>query len=363
MKFDIAHIPVILSVFLITVIMLLFSGCYTLQQGVSMLSYLNQAVPLEDLVQGGNNEDRLFAQRVENIRRYAMEDLGLSGSRNYTRYVELDRDYLAAVVSASASDSFTPHTWWFPIVGRVPYKGFFNIEDAMRERDRLESRGLDVWIRRVDAFSTLGWFRDPLYSFMKNYPERRLAELIIHELFHATLFLTNHVQFNEELATFIGIEGSRLYMEKTYGASWQTDSSTEAENAEADFVSFLTFIHSLIADLDAVYKSLISIDEKLRLKDEVISSAQWRFAATYDDIFLTENYRNFSTMPINNAYLGLFNLYYEEDRYFYDLYNRASQQMGLDLGSFIEIAKSLNDVHALRRGRGDPRAELEMLIF
>ena len=134
-----------------------------------MLGYLGRAIPLEELAtrEGATEEDRLFVQRVENIRRFATEELGLRESKNYTRYVALDRNFLAAVVSACAADSFTRHEWWFPVVGRVPYKGFFNVEDARRERARLERKGLDLWIRGVDAFSTLGWFRDPLYSFMR----------------------------------------------------------------------------------------------------------------------------------------------------------------------------------------------------
>ena len=114
-----------------------------------MLGYLGRAVPLESIAAGEEapKEDRLFVQRVENIRRFAIEDLGLKESKNYTRYVELDRDYLAAIVSASAKDSFTRHEWWFPVVGRVPYKGFFNVEDARKERKKLEKNDLDVWIR------------------------------------------------------------------------------------------------------------------------------------------------------------------------------------------------------------------------
>ena len=198
-----------------------FSGCYTIKQGTTFLSYLSRAVPLEELAAMDAPadvaaENLRFVSQVEDIRRFAIEELGLKDSKNYTRYVELDRDYLAAIVSASQKDSFTRHEWWFPIVGRMPYKGFFNVEDARRERTRLERGDLDVWIRRVDAFSTLGWFRDPLYSYMKDYPLQELADLIIHELLHATVYLKNQSQFNEELAVFVGVEGARLYLKKPH---------------------------------------------------------------------------------------------------------------------------------------------------
>ena len=302
-----------------------------------MLGYLNRAIPLEELAQREeySGEDQLFVQRVKDIRRFAAEELGLKESKNYTRYVELDRDYLAAVVSACAKDSFTRHEWWFPVVGKLPYKGFFNVEDARKERTKLEKKDLDVWIRGVDAFSTLGWFKDPLYSYMKNYTDRDLAELIIHELLHSTVFLKNHSQFNEQLAEFVGSEGARLY------------TGTPDED-KTDSTAYIAFIRTLIAELDEIYKSEISREEKLKLKDEIIETAKTRFDEEYDTLFNTDNYRGFSKMSINNAYLELYRLYYEEDHYFRNLYEKS----GRDLPKLIAAAKTI-------KAKGNPKEELE----
>ena len=337
-----------------------------------MLNYMSRAIPLEDLTkkEGVSEEDIHFVKRVEDIRRFAMDELGLRESKNYTRYVELDRDYLAAVVSACAADSFTRHEWWFPVIGRVPYKGFFNIEDARKERAKLEKKGLDVWIRSVDAFSTLGWFKDPLYSYMKNYAERDLAELIIHELLHATVFIKNHVQFNEELAQFVGMEGARLYMEKVRGRPVEDSETVGAnapENAEAgdsadvreDRAVYHAFIHGLIAELDEAYKSDISGKEKLARKAEIINGARARFEENYDGLFKTDNYRNFSSLPVNNAYLELFRLYNEEDSFFKDLYEKS----GNDLPKFIAAAKTLNSRRVLKQGDGNPKEALEQVLY
>ena len=318
-----------------------------------MLGYLGRAVPLEDLAKGddASEEDRLFVRRAEDIRRFAMEDLGLKESKNYTRYVKLDRDYLAAVVSASAKDSFDRFEWWFPVVGRVPYKGFFNVEDARKERAKLEKKDLDVWVRGVDAFSTLGWFRDPLYSYMKNYSDQYLAELIIHELFHSTVYLKNQGQFNEGLAEFIGKEGGRLYMEKISSA--QID---PAENAQADRAAFLAFIRGLIAELDVVYESSMTREEKLLRKEEIINSAKAAFDENYDEYFTTDNYRFFSELPVNNAYLELFRLYHEEDHYFEELYEKS----GSYLSGFIDAAKTLNTLKKQRKA--NPKEEFERAL-
>jgi len=337
------------SVFAAAIILLtsgaLFSGCYAVRQGTIMLGYLNRAVPLESLPESQAKDGAADASEVENtrrfvdmvhdIRRFASEELGLKISKNYTRYVQLDRDYLAAVVSASAADSFVRYEWKFPVVGRMPYKGFFNMKNARKEGAKLEKKGLDVWIRRVDAFSTLGWFRDPLYSYMKNYSPWRMADLIIHESMHATVFIKGQAQFNEELAEFTGGEGARLYMETRFGVDHEEYLAMIA--ADEDNKNYVAFIRELIDELQTLYESGKKREEKIHEKELIIKAAKERFDSEYESRFSSENYRGFSTLPINNAYLELYRLYYAEDAYIADLYKRS----GKDLPAFIAAAKSM----------------------
>jgi predicted aminopeptidase len=315
----------------------LFSGCYTLKQGFTMLGYLNRAVPLE------KSNDEEFIQRVKDIRAFAMEELGLAMSKNYTSYVDLDRNYLAAVVSASAKDSFRRHEWNYPIVGKMPYKGFFDIEDAKKERKKLEKKDLDVWVRTVTAFSTLGWFKDPLYSYMRDYSDERLADLIIHELTHATVFIKGKVQFNEELAEFIGSEGARLYMEKRFGEAHASGND--------EYKNYVAFLRELTAELDILYKSDKSREEKLTEKEAIIGAAKKRFDEEYDNLFSSDNFRGFSSLPVNNAYLELYRLYHAEDNFYEDLYNRS----GRNLVNFINAAKTV-------KKKGNPREQLERAL-
>jgi predicted aminopeptidase len=345
-----SFIPLVAASLLVLFFSALFSGCYTLKQGAVMLGYLGRAAPLKNLRDSGSAEDREFALRVADIRSFAVGELGLKESKNYTRYVTLDRDYLAAVVSACAKDSFTAHEWWFPVVGTVPYKGFFSVEDARKERTKLERKNLDVWIRGVDAFSTLGWFQDPLYSYMRDYPVEKLANLIIHEQLHATVFLKDRVQFNEELAEFVGTQGARLYMESRFSEA--EEMKLRQAGTEADNAAFIEFIRGLITELDGLYKSGIDREEKLRRKEDIIAAAQARFTENYDSLFKSDDYRGFSKLPINNAYLELYRLYYgEKENYFKTLYERSN----LDLRGFIAAAKTL-------KGKGDPREELERAL-
>jgi len=318
----------------------ILTGCYTVKQGVTMIGYLNRAIPLDQT----DNDD--FIRLVTDIRRFATEELGLEKGNNYTTYVELDRDYLAAVVSASARDSFHRHEWRFPVVGSMPYKGFFKIEDARIERDKLEKKDLDVWIRRVDGFSTLGWFKDPLYSYMRNYSPGRLADLIIHELVHATVFIKGQVQFNEELAEFIGSEGARLYIETRYGKD--SDEYREMHASNAENRNYITFIQELIGELEELYSSRLGREEILAEKERIINASKERFDAEYETRFSNDNYKGFLDLPVNNAYLELFRLYYTKDNYFSDLYERS----GRNLPDFIAAAKTIT-------GRGNPRTQLE----
>jgi len=339
------HLPPVLTAVALLAACGLFSGCYTLTQGVTMLGYLNRAIPLEQI------DDKDFANLASEIREFAMNELGLAQSRNYTKYVYIDRDYLAAVVSASAKDSFKRYEWNYPVVGRLPYKGFFNADDARKERSKLEKKGLDVWVRPVDAFSTLGWFRDPLYSYMSNYPPSQLADLIIHELVHATVFIKGQAQFNEELAEFIGNEGGRLFMETRRGID--SEEYEKMLSSAQDSKKYVEFIQGLISELDALYSSEVDKEEKLIEKDRIINAAKERFNDEYDNLFSSGNYRGFSNLPVNNAYLELFRLYHDEDNFYKDLYERS----GSDLAAFIAAAKTIT-----KKG-GPPRAQLERALL
>ncbi|MDR2079593.1 MAG: aminopeptidase [Treponema sp.] len=346
-----SFLPALLASLVLLGGMILFSGCYTLKQGFTMLGYLNSARPLETLMDESSSvEERRFAGRIGDIRRFAVEELGLKETKNYTRYVAIDRSYLAAVVSASARDSFIRHEWWFPVVGAVPYKGFFKLEDARREGKKLEKRDLDVWIRGVDAFSTLGWFRDPLYSYMRDYPIHRLADLIIHELLHATVYLPGRSQFNEELAEFVGTEGARLYVERTFGAG--SEEYRRMVDEKADNAAFVAFIKGLIGELEDLYQSGVSREEKLRRKEVIIREAQRRFEAEYETRFRGDAYRGFSKLSINNAYLELYRLYYGGDDFYRDLYERS----GRSLPAFIAAAKTIG-------GKDDPRSQMERALL
>ena len=316
------------------------SGCYLLKQGGYIIRYNRQAVSIDRVLKKRNLslDDREFLLLVKDIKQYAVDEIGLKQDDNYTKFVDMPKDYLADVVSACRSDAFETYTWQYPLFGSFPYKGFFERVDAMTEVRRLKEKGYDVLVRRVDAFSTLGFFNDPIFSFMTDYSIFNIASLIIHEQTHVTVYLKNQIQFNEEMATFVGNEGALQFIRDRYGET--SDEYRETTATLEDISTFKEVIREIYEELEGVYKSDRSKEEKLRAKVEVFERAQRRFEERYDERFNTEKFLSFKDVKLNNAYIMLYILYTQNLEIFYDLYKHNDN----DLRSTVSSLKSLTGI-------------------
>lgn len=315
----------------------LLQGCYLLGQSGPFLSDRFRAVANRTLLEDDTTDDqtREFLLEVERIGQFAASELSLAESKNYSKYVELDREHLAYIVYGADPLSFDMKRWRFPIVGEVPYKGFYSLEAARREASRLASKGLDTFISVVDGFSSLGFFTDPLYSFMKEYPPHRLAELIIHEQTHATVWIKGQTDFNEQLASFIGERGAREYIEKTFGK----DSSqyTDIFALKRDRELYLQLVRDLKDELLGIYSDeALTNDEKLKDKEHRIEEFKQQITSELEGRFETDTYAAVPQMSINNAYLGLFGVYYASGP---SLVDRLYEDSGRDLKRMIERLK------------------------
>ena len=319
----------------------LYSGSYYIKQGFYLLLYTAGAVPNSSIISDpmADYELREFLRLAEQINEFGRTELGLNGGRNYTRYSAIGRSHLAYVVSAAEPFSLNPYTWKYPLVGRLPYKGFFRIEEAYKEAEKMR-QNYDVWVRGVGAFSTLGFLADPLFCYMMNYPVHTLADMILHEQAHATLFIRGEGSFNEQFAVFVGNEGSRLFIEQVYGRN-----SPEYMNmldTKYDRDVFLDVIFSLRNDLEAFYSSMsdkqVAADfDPHEHKNAIISRHQKQFAENHDDLFRTESYRWFSETAINNAFISMFVVYSGNLDRFYNLYG----QFGHDMAGMIAYLQGL----------------------
>lgn len=280
-----------------------------------------------------------FLLQVEDIRNFAIEELGLGENKNYTTYLELDQDVLAWIVSACDPLAFNTYLWNYPIMGKLPYKGFYVQEDAIKEARKILEKNKDVSVRGVQAFSTLGFFKDPLISYMSDYSVYDIANLIIHEQTHAAVWKDDDPSFNEDLASFVGDEGARLFIAARFGE----DSSeyTSIEENEQNSKRFIEDVFSLREKLEAFYGTLPNPlpenDESfLTEKKRIIEDFQKDFLASYDEHYTTENYRRFGEMEINNAYIDLYHIYYGDQETLKHLYADA----GNDMKKFIETIKA-----------------------
>ncbi len=333
--------------FLLLIILLLvsFSGtnCYLFKQGIYLINYNSKAESIDTLLKdpSTNSELTKFLMLVKEIRKYAIDSIGLNNNTNYSRYVKINRDYLVDVLSACDAVSFNQYQWCFPFFGCVPYKGFFERKDAEREAKKLSNQGKDVNIDEVDAFSTLGFFSDPVYSFMRSYSEYSLASVIIHEQTHAAIFIKNQISFNEETATFVGNQGAINFIKQKYG-----DGSEQYKNiflSQMDHDTYLSSLRNLYKDLKQIYESKIyTKDHKLGLKDEVIKKYKENIRNNYDSLFKTQGYRQIDKIKINNAFLSVRMTYSQNIELFNKLYAKKSNNLKATLAFLKQLKKIKN---------------------
>jgi predicted aminopeptidase len=185
------------------------TGCYYAHLASGQLRLLLGREPLDGVASDPETPARLRQQLVyvQAARDYAAE-LALDVGGQYTSYVEWPGDRVVTTVTATRPGEVEAKKFRFPFVGRVPYKGFFDVPAAEREAAALRARGLDVCVLPVTAYSTLGWLDDPVTTPMLQQSNSRLAETVIHELVHATVFVESQPEFNEGVARFIGQEAA-----------------------------------------------------------------------------------------------------------------------------------------------------------
>lgn len=227
---------------------------------------------------------------TQQVLAFAEAQLGFRVGRRYRSYVAVDRPAVVWSVVAAPALSLEPHRWCYPLVGCAPYRGYFDAALATREADRLRRRGHDTYVGAVTAYSTLGWFADPLLSTFIHLPEPDLAELLLHELAHGQVWVPGDVAFNEAFATFVGRQGAR---------EWGRAPSTDAGERRR--------LHSLLrqtrAALDRVYGSPLAEEAKLAAKAAVLAGAV-RCHDAHSDVLGGGRYRTMVT-ELNNARLAV----------------------------------------------------------
>ena len=286
---------------------------YGWMQGMGQYKVLAEARPVEEFLSDESFPDSLKRKirLIQTVRRYATDSLGLKNSENYTTLFDQKGQPILWNLSASERYKMEPKKWSFPFLGSFSYKGFFDLERAKAERDELKKEGFDTRVRTVGGWSTLGWFKDPILSNMLNRKDGQLAELIIHELTHATLYVKDSIEFNENLATFIGEKGAVKFLNEHYGPESQElkaymrsfdDSKNFADHMLRGFhlLNGLYESPGFVSETDTVVKDKMKerlISEIVNTLDTIEFSAPTRFQQVFS-----------KTLP-NNAYFMAFQRY------------------------------------------------------
>ena len=199
---------------------LLLASCQTLNfytQAVGgQMEILRKSHPNGPIIASKDTDAKLRKQlvAVENIRRFASDHLSLPGHDSYGKYADLGREYVTWTLYAAPEFSLEPKRWWYPTLGELDYRGFFKEADAEELAKKLRAEGYDVQVGGVDAYSTLGWFHDPVLNTFVHSADVDLAELIFHELTHRKYFRSGATVFNESFSNAVAEDGVKIQLEK-----------------------------------------------------------------------------------------------------------------------------------------------------
>jgi predicted aminopeptidase len=307
---------------------------YVTRAGFEETRILKSRQPLQRMVDDSSADPavRRSLQLVLDSRNYAAR-LGLEAKETYTTYADVGRDTLLLVLQAAPKDCICPHTWKYPIVGRIPYKGFFDPRSARREEARFAARGFDTYLRPSSAFSTLGWFNDPLLSTALDRDSVELATTVFHEIAHNTLYVKSATPFNESFAQLVGYRSAEAFFNE------RGDSARARQAADRwhDEMILGDYYATLIARLDSLYARHPDTAALETGRRDAGAWARSQLEGPVGSRLRTYRIGRLSQRPINNAQLIGATIY----RTHLDWFERWYEQHDRDIRSSVSALKTL----------------------
>jgi len=286
--------------------------------------------------------------RVQLMRRFAAEALALPEAGSYRDYADLGRVAVVWSVAAAPVLSLEPHRWCYPVVGCLSYRGYFDLARANAEAMHLREQGYDVYVAPVQAYSTLGWFEDPVPNTLLRGPEWYTASVIFHELTHERLYVPGDTAFNEAYAVAVQEQGERRWLAR-YGDEQERANHARFQRAQA---AFLDAVNATRAELLALYASAHSDDHKLAAKADAFRALRARYAGMRAQWGDYRGYDRWFGQDLNNAKLALMATYNELVPRFAALIG----QVGGDMEAFHREVARIATLDAAARRAALPRA-------
>lgn len=335
-------LAVVLAVFVVSPM-----GCYISRAAWEEARILARRQSIEKLVADSTTPaaEREKLRLVQAARAFARDSIRLTPQNTFTRYSRLDRDTLVLVISAAYPDRLALRTWWFPIVGRFPYKGFFDFDGALKTAEKLRGEGFDVSVGASSAFSTLGWFNDPLVSTTLRMDSVSLVNTVIHEITHTTFFAKGQVVFNESFASFAGGRGAIEFFEHIGDSA----SAARAKREWADDLVLGAFWASLFSSIDSAFAAnpdSLNSDAKparLEARAQLYASARARLIDSVVPRLETYGPAWAQRVPLDNAVLLARRVYATGLDDFEAVYELEQRDLGRAIRRIIELAKQQPD--------------------
>ena len=340
---------------LIACLLLFPTGRYLLRAGWEEGKILARRQPIAALAADPATPAALRSKLalVLAARAYAQKSLGLETGQSFTSYSALDRDTLVLVLSGAYRDRLKSYTWWFPVVGRVPYKGYFDFDEARRQERELAARGFDARLGGASAFSTLGWFNDPLLPTTLRADSLTLANTVIHELTHNTFYAPGGAVFNESFANFVGSRGA----ERFFRSRGQSASADEVVARWKDDRVMSRFWAELYGRVDSTFQAHpgdepVHVAERIALRDSLYVEARQQLVHEIGPQLRTISLRTLERVRLDNAVLMARRVYLTD----LDAFDGVLSLNGGDLARTITAI-----VAAAKSNKGDPFAAVRAL--
>lgn len=268
---------------------------------------LRRSQPISTIIAHPDTDPKLkhSLSKIVQLREFASRELNLPDNLSYTSYADLERPYVVWNVFASPELSMKLKEWCFVQVGCVNYRGFFSQADAERYAEELRLEGYDVYVGGIRAYSTLGWFSDPVLNTFIGYSEINLARLIFHELAHQVVYVPGDSVFNESFATAVEHEGVRRWFESS-GTTFQQTILSSRQEREAVFTGLVLRHRNRLQEL---FHSDINDTEKRTKKAHIFEELREEFLRLKADKAEFSNYDQWFAQPLNNALLATVSIY------------------------------------------------------